>query len=66
MLLLIVIILQPIQALQHESFQNLIHVAARASATTGIKIPNRRQTREAIISQFEQQMIALRTRLTVS
>ncbi|KAI0284437.1 hypothetical protein BC826DRAFT_878393, partial [Russula brevipes] len=54
---------QPIQALQHPSFQNMVHIAARA--TNGIKIPDRRGTREAIIDLLKQQMTALRNRLNV-
>jgi hypothetical protein len=41
----------------------MIHVAARA--TNGVKIPDRRQTREAIISTFKQQLTALRDKLNV-
>ena len=54
---------QPIQAFEHESFQNMIHTAARA--TNGVKIPDRRQTRQAIIDKFKQQLTALRDRLNV-
>jgi len=41
----------------------MIHIAARA--TSGIKIPDRRGTREAIIDLLKQQMTALRNRLNV-
>src|ERR1700730_6335853 len=54
---------QPIQAFQHPSFQNMVHIAARA--TNGIKIPDHRQTREAIINSLKQQMTALRNHLNV-
>ncbi|KAF8878861.1 hypothetical protein BD779DRAFT_1427583, partial [Infundibulicybe gibba] len=54
---------QPIQALEHPSFQNMIYVAARA--TNGVKIPERRTTCEEIIDTFKQQLIALRGRLNV-
>ena len=56
-------IFQPIQAFEHPAFQNMIHLAARA--TNGVKIPDRRQTREAIISTFKRQLTALRDRLNV-
>jgi len=41
----------------------MIHIAARA--TNGVKIPNGRQTRQAIIDTFKAQLAALRRRLTV-
>jgi hypothetical protein len=41
----------------------MIYVAARS--TKGVKIPDRRQTREAIINTFKQQLMALRNRLNV-
>ena len=41
----------------------MINTAARA--TSGVKIPNRRQTRQAIIDTFKEQLTALRVRLTV-
>jgi hypothetical protein len=48
---------QPIQALQHPSFQKMIHIAARA--TNGVKFPDRRQTWKAVINLLKQQMMAL-------
>ncbi|KAF9231051.1 hypothetical protein BU15DRAFT_49006 [Melanogaster broomeanus] len=54
---------QPIAALEHPSFKNMIDVAARA--TNGVKIPNRKATRQAIIDSFKQQMTNLRARLSV-
>ena len=41
----------------------MIQTAARA--TNGVKIPNRRQTRQVIIDTFREQMKALQARLTV-
>jgi len=41
----------------------MIEVAARA--TRGVKIPGRKQTRQAIINMFKKQMQALRDRLNV-
>jgi hypothetical protein len=41
----------------------MIHLAAQA--TNGVKIPDRRQTREAIISTFKQQLMVLHDRLNV-
>jgi hypothetical protein len=41
----------------------MIHIAARA--TNGVKIPDRRQTRQSIISTFKKQMVALRDKLNV-
>ncbi|KAI0280549.1 hypothetical protein BC826DRAFT_924411, partial [Russula brevipes] len=54
---------QPIHALEHPSFHNMVHVAARA--TSGVKIPSRHQTRRAVIETFKAQLIALRKKLTV-
>ena len=41
----------------------MINIAARA--TNGVKIPDRRQTRQAIIDTFKRQLVALRDRLNV-
>ena len=41
----------------------MINIAARA--TNGIKIPDHRHTRQAIINKFKQQLAALRDRLNV-
>ncbi|KAI9453639.1 hypothetical protein F5148DRAFT_985456 [Russula earlei] len=54
---------QPIQAFKHPSFQNMIHVASHV--TNGVKIPNRCQTRQAIIDTFKWQLTALHDRLNV-
>lgn len=55
---------QPIQALEHPSYQNMIKIAARA--VNGVRIPSRKVTRKYIISLFKKQMSALRARLNVS
>jgi hypothetical protein len=56
-------VLQPVAAFEHPSFQNMIHIASRA--TRDVKIPNRKQTREEIISLFKTQMNNLKDRLNV-
>lgn len=56
-------LLQPIQALEHPVFRNMIDIAARA--TEGVKIPNRKQTRREIIDMFKCNMTKLRERLNV-
>ena len=43
--------IRPLQALQHPLFQEMIHVAARA--TNGVKIDNLRNTREGILREFQ-------------
>ena len=58
-------ILQPIQVFEHASFQKMIQLAAHAPPSKGVKIPDRRQTRQAIIKMFKQQLVALRNRLNV-
>ncbi|KAF8186318.1 hypothetical protein BJ912DRAFT_469614 [Pholiota molesta] len=55
---------QPIRALEHESFKNMIAIAARA--TKAVKIPSRTAARDHIIRQFKEQMKALSERLNVS
>ncbi|KAI0037709.1 hypothetical protein FA95DRAFT_1506641, partial [Auriscalpium vulgare] len=54
---------QPIQALEHPSFKNMIDIASRA--TNGVVIPGRKATRAEIINMFKAQMTALRNRLNV-
>ena len=54
---------QPIQALEHPSFKNMIDIAARS--TQGVKIPNREQTRQEIINTFNRNLTKLRERLNV-
>ncbi|KAG1796005.1 uncharacterized protein HD556DRAFT_1234915, partial [Suillus plorans] len=55
---------QPIQALEHPKFQELIHVASRA--TNGVKIPGRKGTRAEIMRMFKNHLTRLRTTLNVS
>jgi len=55
--------LQPIQAFEHPSFQNMIEIAART--TKGVKIPNRKQTRAQIVLMFKAQMHSLKAQLNV-
>jgi hypothetical protein len=55
--------LQPIDALEHPAFKNMIDIAARS--TNGVKIPDRKQTRRAIIDLFKQNLTNLRKRLLV-
>ncbi|KAJ7146956.1 hypothetical protein C8R44DRAFT_599361, partial [Mycena epipterygia] len=54
---------QPIDALTHPKFKEMIDIAARA--TEGVNLPNREQTREAIIRLFHDQMSQLKLRLHV-
>jgi hypothetical protein len=55
--------MQPLQALDHPSFQKMIDVAARA--TKGINIPNRKATRKYIIELFKKNLDKLRLKLKV-
>jgi hypothetical protein len=57
-------ILQPIQALEHPKFQEMIDIAARA--TTGVNIPSRKVTRTTIKQMLKDHIIGLRARLNVS
>ena len=54
---------QPIQALQHPAFKNMVDIASRA--THGVKIPSHKQTRQAIIDSFKQNLMNLQKRLLV-
>ncbi|RPD52271.1 hypothetical protein L226DRAFT_447447, partial [Lentinus tigrinus ALCF2SS1-7] len=54
---------QPIQALEHPAFKNMIDIAARA--TDGVKIPGRKTTRDEIIRMFKCNLAKLRDRLKV-
>ena len=56
--------LQPLQALQHPAFQEMIHVASHA--TNGVKIDNLRNTREGILREFKHNVTVLSKRLNVS
>ena len=55
---------QPIQALEHPSFQELVGVASRAKH--GVDIPGRKSTRGEILNLFKDYIIHLRTVLSVS
>ncbi|OJT14236.1 hypothetical protein TRAPUB_9209 [Trametes pubescens] len=52
---------KPVAALQHPSFQKMIHIAVRA--TNGIKIADLCNPRDGIMRAFKQQMTALRAKL---
>ncbi|KAJ7124248.1 hypothetical protein C8R44DRAFT_619822, partial [Mycena epipterygia] len=55
---------QPLGALEHPKFIEMINIAARA--TNGVKIPGRKSTREEIMALFNQQLDSLRTWFRVS
>ncbi|KAJ6523122.1 hypothetical protein DFH09DRAFT_938048, partial [Mycena vulgaris] len=55
---------QPIDALNHPKFKEMIDVAARAH--NGVRIPGRKATREEIMELFQRQMENLRVRINVS
>ncbi|KAJ7760273.1 hypothetical protein DFH07DRAFT_740800, partial [Mycena maculata] len=55
---------QPLGALEHPKFIEMINIAARA--TNGVKIPGRKSTRDEIMALFNQQLSSLRTRFRVS
>jgi hypothetical protein len=55
---------QPIQALEHPKFKEMISVAARA--THGVTIPNRKATRNYIMDLFQKNLTNLRSTLTVT
>ncbi|KAJ7627443.1 hypothetical protein FB45DRAFT_749957 [Roridomyces roridus] len=55
---------QPIDALTHPKFQEMVNIAARA--TQGVTFPNRAQTRAAIIRHFHDQINKLKIRLHIS
>ncbi|KAF6748785.1 hypothetical protein DFP72DRAFT_819814 [Ephemerocybe angulata] len=54
---------QPIDALSHPKFHELIEVAARA--TNGVKIPEKRAVRDGIIQRFRKNVADLRKRFNV-
>ncbi|KZT24064.1 hypothetical protein NEOLEDRAFT_1068345 [Neolentinus lepideus HHB14362 ss-1] len=54
---------QPIAALEHPLFLEMIQVASRAK--DGVKVPNRKATRAEIIKMFQGQMTLLKSRLNV-
>ncbi|THU82731.1 hypothetical protein K435DRAFT_690978, partial [Dendrothele bispora CBS 962.96] len=55
---------QPIEAVEHPKFQNMIQIASRA--TNGVNIPSRKVTRQAIMDLFKKNIVELRRRLLVS
>lgn len=55
---------QPIQALEHPKFKEMINIAARS--TEGVHIPGRKATRTEIINLFKQQLSRLKEKLNVS
>ncbi|KAG1811093.1 hypothetical protein EV424DRAFT_1327782 [Suillus variegatus] len=61
---------QPIQALEHPKFKEMIDIAARAdmhkNATNSVKIPGRKATRAEIIRTFKTHLTGLRSKLNVS
>ncbi|KAH6891616.1 hypothetical protein BKA70DRAFT_1028515, partial [Coprinopsis sp. MPI-PUGE-AT-0042] len=54
---------QPVQAMEHPKFRNMIHIAARV--TRGVKIPERKGTRKAIVRLFKRNLTELSSRLRV-
>jgi hypothetical protein len=55
--------LQPIQALEHPKFKELIDVASRA--TNGVNIPGRKATRAEIMHMFKAHLTKLKAQLNV-
>ncbi|KAF6744250.1 hypothetical protein DFP72DRAFT_826137, partial [Ephemerocybe angulata] len=55
---------QPIEALSHPRFHEMIEVAARA--TDGVKIPEKRAVRESILRHFRNSVKELRDRLNIA
>jgi hypothetical protein len=56
--------LQPIQALNHPKFGEMIDIASRA--TNGVKIRGRKSTRATIIQMFKDHLMQLRAQFNVS
>ena len=56
--------MQPIKALEHPKFKELIDVASRA--TNGVKLPDQRRTRDEIKRLFKEHMIKLKAELNVN
>ncbi|KAI0245465.1 hypothetical protein BJV78DRAFT_1111205, partial [Lactifluus subvellereus] len=54
---------QPIQALEHPKFKEMIDLAGRAK--NGVKIPGRKRVRTAIMQKFKTYLTTLRVRLNV-
>ncbi|KIK32049.1 hypothetical protein CY34DRAFT_102325, partial [Suillus luteus UH-Slu-Lm8-n1] len=55
---------QPIQALEHPKFKEMVDIASRA--TNGVKIPGRKATRAEIMRMFKNHLTRLRNTLNVS
>ncbi|KAG1789263.1 uncharacterized protein HD556DRAFT_1244079 [Suillus plorans] len=55
---------QPIQALEHPKFKDMIDVTART--TNSIKIPGRKATHAEIMRTFKTHLMGLRSKLNVS
>lgn len=55
--------MQPIQALDHPKFKEMIDIAARA--TNGVKIPSRKATQNEIMFSFKKHLTDLKARLNV-
>jgi hypothetical protein len=55
--------LQPIQALEHPKFKELIDVASRA--TNGINLPGRKATRAEVMRLFKNHLMTLKAQLNV-
>ena len=60
---LILISSQPIQALEHAKFKELINIASRA--TNGVKIPGQKITQGEIIQLFKKHITKLKIQLNV-
>ncbi|KAI0702200.1 hypothetical protein C8Q76DRAFT_633194 [Earliella scabrosa] len=54
---------QPISAVEHPKFKQMIHVAA--AATNGVTIPSRKAARAGIMRMFNSELEGLRKKLTV-
>ncbi|KAH9159939.1 hypothetical protein EDB89DRAFT_1857309, partial [Lactarius sanguifluus] len=54
---------QPIQALDHPKFKEMINIASRA--TNGVKIPSCKATRYEIKALFKRHLTSLKSRLNV-
>jgi hypothetical protein len=57
-------LLQPLQALEHPSFKEMIDIATQA--TNGVNIPNRKAVREEILHTFKTRLESLKQHLNVS
>jgi hypothetical protein len=57
-------LLQPIQALDHPKFYEMIDIALWA--TNGVKIPGQKSTQATIIQMFKDHLIKLREQLSMS